>query len=150
MRNTLRCGSYYYWTHRANSEKCCANVRLGLNAREMVRPWSIGPPRWLAVDPEIPAAANLASAMAPFPARAARTTRLELLATLLPLRLARHDAKLTRRHRPIGILRFLASKDITTAPLIVARIAYTPQLAPSALQVGGSKFRPSNGAKRRE
>ena len=39
VRNTLRCGSYYYWTRRANSEKCCANVRLGLNAREMVRPY---------------------------------------------------------------------------------------------------------------
>jgi hypothetical protein len=33
----------------------------------------------IAVDPEIQAAANLASAMAPLPAKAARTTRLEFL-----------------------------------------------------------------------
>jgi hypothetical protein len=60
----------------------------------------------MAVDPEMPAAANLASAMAPFPARAARTTRLELLAILIPLRLVRHACqgdKTASPHRYLAI-----------------------------------------------
>ena len=42
---------------------------------------------------QIPAAANLASAMAPFPARAARTTRLELLAIVCNFRFAVHPPR---------------------------------------------------------
>jgi pimeloyl-ACP methyl ester carboxylesterase len=52
----------------------------------------------MAVDPEMPAAANLASAMAPFPARAARTTRLELLIILFPWPLVSTHAKLTESY----------------------------------------------------